>query len=87
MHGFGIRLSQIGARQIDGHHELKFQPATQIVQEGVVSLEAMAIQGQLPGQGPENAFTLGARRGHRLSCSRGLTLAGMSRDLGGAPPM
>lgn len=44
-HGFGIRLSQIGARQIDGHHELKFQPATQIVQEGVVSLVGLFMIG------------------------------------------
>ena len=54
-HGFGIGLTQVGSGQIHGHHELQFEAAPEVVQEGEVTLEAKAIHGQLSGQGSDVA--------------------------------
>ena len=49
-HGFRIGLAQVGSGQINGHHELQFESAPQVVQKGEVALEAKAIHGQLSRQ-------------------------------------
>jgi len=77
VHGFGIGLTQVGSGQIHGHHELQFEPAPEVVQEGEVPLEAKAIHGQLSGQGSDvaSAFHLGGS--HRVSATRGVALRRM----------
>lgn len=58
-HGFGIGLPQVGPGQINRHHELQFEATTQVIQKGILALQAKAIQRQLTSQRSKDSFTLG----------------------------
>lgn len=77
VHGFRIGLAQVGSGQINGHHELQFESAPQVVQKGEVALEAKAIHGQLSRQWSDVTSAFHLRGGHRVSATRGVALRRM----------